>query len=89
MAELNAYLQQIIEMDAKLAFEFNREVLRCPSGYAENEMLERNKTKVAAIMASLYDRKAVLFAPGFSHLGGDVGIVHLLKAEGLTVVPLE
>ena len=89
LAELNSYLQQNIEMDAKLAFDYTREILKCPPGYGENEMLERNKTMVATIMASLYDRKAVLFAPGFSHLGGDVGIVNLLKAEGLTVVPLE
>ncbi len=56
--------------------------------YEELLLVNRNKNWIP-IMAEMMEEKPTFFAVGAGHLGGEKGVIALLRAEGYKVVPLK
>lgn len=52
------------------------------------KMIEDRNRTWARTIPSLIKNESVLFAVGSGHLGGDVGVIELLREEGFTVKPV-
>ncbi len=57
-------------------------------GEYEDVMLNNRNRNWIPIMKEMMADKSTFFAVGAGHLGGDVGVISLLKAEGYTLKPL-
>ena len=57
------------------------------AAYEELLLVNRNKNWIP-IMAELMPKQKTFFAVGAGHLGGEYGVVNLLRAEGYTLTPL-
>ncbi len=56
--------------------------------YEELLLVNRNKNWIP-VMAEMMEDKPTFFAVGAGHLGGEKGVIALLRAEGYKVVPLK
>jgi uncharacterized protein YbaP (TraB family) len=72
LVKLNQYI-----MDASLPVEIARELI-----------VVRNYNMLASIEDILPDQESVFFAVGAGHLGGDEGLIQLLKNKGFQVNPV-
>ena len=57
------------------------------SGYEDILLVDRNK-KWIPIMEEMMKEKKVFFAVGAGHLGGEYGVIRLLRKQGYTLKPL-
>lgn len=55
--------------------------------YEEMLLVNRNRNWIP-LMADMMKKKSTFFAVGAGHLGGDKGVINLLRREGYTVRPL-
>jgi uncharacterized protein len=56
---------------------------------AENELLVKRNSKWIPVMKSNMQKTACFFAVGAAHLGGDIGVIALLRKQGYTVKPVK
>lgn len=79
--DLNAiYKAQDVEQMAKLTYEMSL-------GYVENLLIKRNSNWLTKIK-ELTNTSSIFFAVGAAHLGGEYGLIALLRKEGYTVEPV-
>lgn len=55
---------------------------------AENELLVKRNSKWIPVMKSSMQQGSSFFAVGAAHLGGDIGVIALLRKQGYTVKPV-
>ncbi len=56
---------------------------------AENELLVKRNSKWIPVMKSSMQQGPSFFAVGAAHLGGDIGVIALLRKQGYTVKPVK
>jgi uncharacterized protein YbaP (TraB family) len=56
---------------------------------AENELLVKRNSKWIPVMKSSMQQGSSFFAVGAAHLGGDIGVIALLRKQGYTVKPVK
>lgn len=56
---------------------------------AENELLVKRNSKWIPVMKTNMQKASCFFAVGAAHLGGDIGIIALLRKQGYTVRPVK
>jgi uncharacterized protein YbaP (TraB family) len=56
---------------------------------AENELLVKRNSKWIPVMKNNMQQAACFFAVGAAHLGGDIGVISLLRKQGYTVKPVK
>ena len=79
------YKKQDIEAMSKMLQSDDQNEL---AGY-ENMLINSRNTNWIPLMAKAMSEKITFFAVGAGHLGGEKGVVNLLKKEGYTVKPLK
>lgn len=79
------YKKQDIEAMSKMLQSDDQNEL---AGY-ENMLINSRNTSWIPLMAKAMFEKSIFFAVGAGHLGGEKGVVNLLKKEGYTVKPLK
>ena len=79
------YKKQDIEAMSKMLQSDDQNEL---AGY-ENMLINSRNTNWIPLMAKAMAEKTTFFAVGAGHLGGEKGVVNLLKKEGYTVKPLK
>ena len=57
-------------------------------GYEDVLLLDRNRNWIP-VMQKMMSKKQVFFAVGAGHLGGEEGVIALLRDAGYTVTPVE
>ncbi|MFY7838819.1 MAG: TraB/GumN family protein [Lacibacter sp.] len=56
---------------------------------AENELLVKRNSKWIPVMQKNMESKSCFFAVGAAHLGGNIGVINLLRKQGYTVTPVK
>lgn len=56
---------------------------------AENELLVKRNSKWIPVMKTNMQKTSCFFAVGAAHLGGDIGVIALLRKQGYTVRPVK
>lgn len=56
---------------------------------AENELLVKRNSKWIPVMKNNMQQSSCFFAVGAAHLGGDIGVIALLRKQGYTVKPVK
>ena len=56
---------------------------------AENELLVKRNNKWIPVMKTNMQQASCFFAVGAAHLGGDIGVINLLRTQGFTVKPVK
>ena len=56
---------------------------------AENELLVKRNSKWIPVMKNSMQQSSCFFAVGAAHLGGDIGVISLLRKQGYTVKPVK
>ncbi|HLO38591.1 MAG TPA: TraB/GumN family protein [Lacibacter sp.] len=56
---------------------------------AENELLVKRNSKWIPLMKTNMQQTSCFFAVGAAHLGGDIGVINLLRKQGYTVTPVK
>ena len=79
------YKKQDIEAMSKMLQSDDQNEL---AGY-ENMLINSRNSNWIPLMAKAMTEKSTFFAVGAGHLGGEKGVVNLLKKEGYTVKPLK
>ncbi len=79
------YKKQDIEAMSKMLQSDDQNEL---AGY-ENMLINSRNSSWIPLMAKAMSEKITFFAVGAGHLGGEKGVVNLLKKEGYTVKPLK
>ena len=79
------YKKQDIEAMSKMLQSDDQNEL---AGY-ENMLINSRNSNWIPLMAKAMSEKITFFAVGAGHLGGEKGVVNLLKKEGYTVKPLK
>ena len=56
---------------------------------AQNDLLVKRNNNWIPVMQKNMEAKACFFAVGAAHLGGDIGVINLLRKQGYTVKPVQ
>jgi uncharacterized protein len=56
---------------------------------AQNDLLVKRNNNWIPVMQKNMEAKACFFAVGAAHLGGDIGVINLLRKQGYTVKPVK
>lgn len=56
---------------------------------AQNELLVKRNNNWIPVMQNNMETKSCFFAVGAAHLGGDIGVINLLRKQGYTVKPVK
>lgn len=56
---------------------------------AENELLVKRNSKWIPVMKTNMQKTSCFFAVGAAHLGGDIGVINLLRKQGYKVKPVK
>jgi uncharacterized protein YbaP (TraB family) len=56
---------------------------------AENELLVKRNNNWIPVMKTNMEKTSCFFAVGAAHLGGDIGVIALLRKQGYTVKPMK
>ena len=80
---VEAYLAQNIEK-----LQESVESADVESGFYTEELLAKRNTAWIPKLKSYFESGSTFVAVGAGHLGGEIGVIQLLKKEGYTVVPI-
>jgi uncharacterized protein YbaP (TraB family) len=80
------YTEQRIEDMVEMIGEADRNA--GDAGHYEDVLLVNRNRNWIPVMGRMMQKEAVLFAVGAGHLGGDTGIIRLLRQAGYTVSPV-
>jgi uncharacterized protein YbaP (TraB family) len=80
------YTEQRIEDMVEMIGEADRNSE--DAGYYEDVLLVNRNRNWIPVMGRMMQKETVLFAVGAGHLGGDTGIIRLLRQAGYTVSPV-
>lgn len=74
--------------DVEAIFQFTREQSKESKAYDETSLLTKRNSNWIPQIGELAKDKATFFAVGAAHLGGDIGVIKLLREAGYTVTPV-
>lgn len=86
-SRMNELIQIYLSQDLSAMADYMSESPEMSDGMAEALLNERNENWIEP-MIEFAEAKSTFFAVGAGHLGGDDGLIALLKAEGYSVEPL-
>lgn len=95
---LNLLEKSTLEETSQLVKEYKKENIesiytystdtRFTSESTKKQILDNRNLKWVKQMAQLMTQNSIFFAVGAAHLGGEFGVINLLKKEGYTVKPV-
>lgn len=80
---VSIYLQE--DLNALFEFATDKEMM---SDKSTNWMLKNRNENWLKVMPEMMKKESVFFAVGAAHLGGEIGVINLLKKAGYTVKPV-
>lgn len=80
---VSIYLQE--DLNALFEFATDKEMM---SDKSTNWMLKNRNENWLKVMPEMMKKESVFFAVGAAHLGGEIGVINLLKKAGYTVKPI-
>jgi uncharacterized protein YbaP (TraB family) len=84
-------LESLFELYKKQDIDEMASLVKSDDEYSklENELLVNRNTNWIEKIVPMFNDKSIFMAVGAAHLGGDQGIIRLLKEKGYTLKPLE
>ncbi|MDI9310181.1 MAG: TraB/GumN family protein [Limnohabitans sp.] len=80
---VSIYLNE--DLDALFQFTTDKEMM---SENSANWMLKNRNENWIKVMPEMMKRESVFFAVGAAHLGGEIGVINLLRKAGYTIKPI-
>ncbi|MGM0480097.1 MAG: TraB/GumN family protein [Bacteroidota bacterium] len=86
--QMERMIEMYLEQDIDELFQFTRQAEFGGPSFEDDFILTRNKNWIPQLIALMNGKKQLFVAVGAAHLGGEKGVVQLLRESGFKLTPV-